>query len=119
MGIVKGHGDHLTVRFHAAATERFLVLNELYHPGWQAEAEAEAEGQPIKIHPTNIVMRGIIVPAGIDQISFHYTPLSASLTVKNIRVIAIILLFGIFLCLRTYCSRSQKVGVKNAAPQSI
>ena len=63
-------GDRVHVRLEPAAAERFLVLNELYHPAWQAEVD----GVPADILPTNVVMRGIIVPAGSRQVELRYDP---------------------------------------------
>jgi hypothetical protein len=63
-------GDRVHVRLEPAPAERFLVLNELYHPAWQAEVD----GVPTIILPTNVVMRGIVVPAGARQIELRYDP---------------------------------------------
>jgi hypothetical protein len=47
--------DVIDVRVTPANRERFLVINERYHPNWRARAQAE----DIPIYPTNIVMMGI------------------------------------------------------------
>jgi len=49
---------------------RFLVLDELYHPRWHAFAD----GRELRIYPTNGVMRGIVVPAGVSRIELHFIP---------------------------------------------
>jgi hypothetical protein len=63
-------GDHVRVRVDAASEDRFLVLNELCHPAWQARVD----GQPAAVYPTNVVMRGILVPAGATTIELRYEP---------------------------------------------
>ncbi len=40
--------------------DRFLVLNELYHPAWRAWVD----GREGTIYPTNVVMQGLVMPAG-------------------------------------------------------
>ena len=45
--------------------ERFLVLNELYHPAWQPGSMASRP-----IYPTNLVMRGIVVPPAPRRSSY-------------------------------------------------
>jgi hypothetical protein len=65
-----GSGDHVTLTVEPAAADRFLVLNELYYPGWIATVD----GKPVPIYPTNAVMRGVVVPAAATTIEFTYTP---------------------------------------------
>jgi hypothetical protein len=60
--------DRLDVTFPPSAQRRFLVLNELYNKGWSASAG----GQDIAVYPTNLVMRGVVVPAGASQVTFEY-----------------------------------------------
>ena len=50
----------------------FLVLSDLYLPGWQAAID----GRPARIYPTDAVVRGIFVPAGPHQVEFLYRPRS-------------------------------------------
>lgn len=66
--------DRVSVRVDAAHEDRFLVLNELYHPAWQARVD----GQPAPIYPTNVVMRGILVPAGATIIELRFVPFVTS-----------------------------------------
>ncbi len=55
-----------------SASEAFLVLSDVYYPGWQATID----GKPAHIFQTNYVLRGVKVPAGKHQILFHFKPLS-------------------------------------------
>jgi hypothetical protein len=66
--VITGHGSHLIVNFKPANGARFLVLNELYFPGWRAFAGS----RELDVYPTNIVMRGVVVPKNISQIHFKY-----------------------------------------------
>ena len=64
-------GDRVRVQVDPAGEDRFLVLNERYYPGWRATVD----GRPTEILPTNLVMRGLIVPAGATTIEMQYVPL--------------------------------------------
>ena len=63
-------GDRVHVRVDPFREDRFLVLNEMYHPTWQAQVD----GAPAPIYPTNLVMRGILVPAGATTIELAFVP---------------------------------------------
>jgi hypothetical protein len=63
-------GDRIHVRLVPAGADRFLILNELYHPAW----DAQVDGVPSPIYPTNVVMRGILVPAGATSVELQYRP---------------------------------------------
>jgi hypothetical protein len=49
-----------------------LVVSEAYYPGWQAWIDDE----PTTIHPANVMMRSVLVPAGKHQVRFEYRPRS-------------------------------------------
>ena len=63
-------GDRVQIQVEPAQTERFLVVNELYHPGWHAYAD----GREITVWPTNVVMRGVLVPPGATRIEMRFEP---------------------------------------------
>jgi hypothetical protein len=65
---VSGSGDRLDVTFPASTQPRFLVLNEGYAPGWTANSD----GQALAVFATNVVMRGVVVPAGATHVQFVY-----------------------------------------------
>ena len=67
-------GDRVLVKVNVSSAPRFLVLNELYHPSWRAWVN----GKPAEIYPTNLVMRGILVPPGATTIELRYEPFLAS-----------------------------------------
>lgn len=52
------------------ATARFLVLSEVFYPGWSALVD----GANVNIYRTNYAMRGIWVPPGKHKIEFLYNP---------------------------------------------
>lgn len=68
----RGEGDHIKIVVSPSDEDRFFVANELYFPGWSALVG----GKDTPIYPTNAVMRGIVVPAGITTIEFVYTPVA-------------------------------------------
>jgi len=67
-------GDRILVKVNVSSEARFLVLNELYHPSWRAWVN----GKPTEIYPTNVVMRGIVVPPGATTIELRYEPFLVS-----------------------------------------
>jgi uncharacterized membrane protein YfhO len=54
----------------AAAADAFLIVSDLYYPGWQASVD----GKPARILRANHVMRAVHVPAGEHRIEFAYRP---------------------------------------------
>lgn len=48
----------------------FVILADQYYPGWKAFVD----GKPAKIYKTNGVMRGVVVPEGIYELTFEYSP---------------------------------------------
>ena len=54
----------------ASATPRFLVLSEMYFPGWTAAVD----GAATPIYRTNYLFRGVVVPAGQHTVTFDYRP---------------------------------------------
>ncbi len=57
------------------ASERFLVLSEMWFPGWRAEIN----GEELPIYRTNYLFRGLVVPAGKHTIRMYYRPSSVLL----------------------------------------
>lgn len=88
---LKSKGDLLELRFSPAPTERLLVLNELYYPGWYAEID----GRKLPILATNAVMRGVLVPSGADHLNFHYVTRSATTGAWMLRLCAILAALGL------------------------
>jgi hypothetical protein len=65
-----GAGDSIKIALTPSDSERFLVANELFFPGWSAIVD----GKSASVYPTNAVMRGVVVPAGTTTVEFVYTP---------------------------------------------
>lgn len=70
-------GGEITSRFDEDVVEldvrpdpapRFLVLNEMYHPGWTAEID----GHPARVWAVNTVMRGLEIPAGASHARMRF-----------------------------------------------
>jgi hypothetical protein len=53
-------------------TPAFLVMSDLYYPGWRALID----GHEGRIFRTNYVMRGVPVPPGVHLVRFEYVPRS-------------------------------------------
>jgi hypothetical protein len=80
-------GDRVSIRVDASREDRFLILNEMYHPTWRATVD----GAPATIYPTNLVMRGILVPAGATAIELTYRPFVFSATGYAVMALGVVL----------------------------
>jgi Bacterial membrane protein YfhO len=68
-----------------------LVLADAYYPGWQAELD----GHPTTIHPVDLALRGVEVPAGTHTVTMEYRPQSIVLGALGVPVgIALFVLGG-------------------------
>ena len=66
--------DRVLVQVEPSDEARFLVVNEMYHPAWRAWVD----GTPAEVYPTNLVMRGVVVPAGATAVELRYVPFIVS-----------------------------------------
>jgi hypothetical protein len=64
----------------------FLVLADLYLPGWQATID----GVPTHIYRTDAVVRGIFVPAGSHRVKFRYCPRSIRIGIWSLLLACVI-----------------------------
>jgi hypothetical protein len=62
-------GDRVIIQVQAQS-DGWLVLNELFYPGWQATVD----GQPVTIQPSNYALRGVCLPAGDHEVIFSFQP---------------------------------------------
>jgi LPXTG-motif cell wall-anchored protein len=44
------------------------VVNEAYDRRWTAEAD----GRAVPVYPTNVVMRGMLIPPGVSRVTLRY-----------------------------------------------
>lgn len=58
-----------------AASEGFVVLNDVWHPWWIADVD----GRSAVIHRANVLFRAVHVPAGKHLIHFEFTPFSGAI----------------------------------------
>jgi hypothetical protein len=99
---VTGGGDRLKILMSPARSERFLVLNELFSPGWTA---AIGSTTPARIYATNSFMRGLIVPANAVSVEMTFVPFVRSTAARVVYAISVLLL-----CLGyRVCQRSSRV----------
>jgi len=75
-----------------------LVLSETYYPGWKAWIDE----QPAPIHPVDIALRGVVVPAGAHRLRMEFRPailpVSAGISIAS----------GVLLALFGFLSRKQR-----------
>jgi hypothetical protein len=89
--IVEWASDRIEIYMTPAAQPRFLVLNELYHPDWIAEVA----GGIVTVYPTNVVMRGILVPAGADRVRLTFRPFARPVTMALFGACALVVSCGV------------------------
>lgn len=82
----------------------FLVLSEIWYPGWHAYETADGEKKELHLYKTNLAMRGVFLEAGPHKVEFAYEPQSY-FTGRKITLIAmpviLVLLAGLgFLAFR-------------------
>lgn len=52
----------------ASEGQNLLVLSDSLYPSWQATVN----GEPVPIHRTNVLFRGVVVPDGVHEVVFAY-----------------------------------------------
>jgi hypothetical protein len=82
--------DLIDLAFDPIDHPRFLVLNELYHPRWRAVAG----GRELQIFPTNVVMRGMLIPPGIGTVQLRFTPFLLTAPAALLLAMSLLLLVG-------------------------
>src|SRR6185436_19974170 len=76
-----------------AQDDGFLLLADMYYPGWHAEVD----GVPTPIYRANLSLRGIALPKGQHTVRFSYDPQSffRGLWISLAALGAIMVWFGI------------------------
>jgi len=72
-----------------------LVVSEMIYPGW----EATVDGEWARIHATNYLLRGVVVPAGAHRIEMRYRA-PAARNGAIISVFSLSILCGLFIYAR-------------------
>jgi hypothetical protein len=102
--------DRIEIDVDPCARSRFLVLNELWHPSWHAYAD----GRELPIHPTNIFMRGLEVPAGATRVVLEFRPFVTSPPAFGFYGGSLVLLLGGFVKLRRRASADSQQSADTA-----
>jgi uncharacterized membrane protein YfhO len=87
LAIVAGKLANKAEQSAAELVERFVVIDERYHPNWLVRADAEE----IPIFPTNAVMMGIRIPANLDHIHLHFMPFSSTWPARMLMLLALLI----------------------------
>ena len=81
--------ENTTVEVRTSSSQpAFLVLGDFYYPGWQATVN----GRAAHIFQTNYIQRGVLLPAGQNQVQFLFRPrqfyLGAAITLGTLALLA-------------------------------
>ena len=90
-----------------SAAPTFLVLSDVYYPGWQATID----GQPTKIYQTNYVQRGVQVPAGEHVVEYRFEPMSFKIGAAITMASCVGVAYWLSFASRIYLIRNRKNGV--------
>jgi hypothetical protein len=85
------NADVIDVRVTPSNRDRFLVLNERYHPDWRAHTQTEQ----LPIFPTNAVMMGIRIPTNIDHIELRFEPFSSTRAAHMVMLLALLIFLAV------------------------
>ncbi len=69
--VLRRSPNHIEVEVNLSAPG-FLVLSEVWYPGWQASDN----GEPTHIYRANGLLRGVYLEQGSHRLAFNYRPLS-------------------------------------------
>ena len=87
-----------------SSSEQFAVFSEMYYPkGWTAKIN----GVPASIYNVNYVLRGLLLPAGTNQIEFTFNPPVVALG-SSLRWISAFLFLGMITSIVYFDYRKQK-----------
>jgi hypothetical protein len=70
--VVKNYRRNAVVLEVDTDRKSVVVLHDIYYPGWEATVDGRSE----PILRTNVLFRGVEVPAGRHVVEFHFRPLS-------------------------------------------
>lgn len=72
--------------------KRFVVFSEIFYPkGWKAYID----GKEAEIWQTNYILRGLVVPEGRHEITFHYEPEIIEKSENMSRIASVIMLLAL------------------------
>jgi len=69
---LKTYGPHRISIEAEASDPAWLVLTDVYYPGWRADIN----GREVAIRPANYAFRAVPIPAGASTVTFSYEPSS-------------------------------------------
>jgi len=85
---VTSHGRHEVVVEVEAAARGWLVLTDVFYPGWSARLDRRR----VELHAANHAFRAVAVPAGRHEVRFSYTcwPWWIGLAVASVTALALL-----------------------------
>ena len=93
---VAGYGPNEIDLVATAKQQGYLVLSEVYYPGWNAFVD----GRETDVFRADDLFRGILVSPGVHQVRFLYDPMSFKLGEAISGLMLVALVSGCILLLR-------------------
>jgi hypothetical protein len=109
------HADVIDVRVTRSNVNRFLVINERYHPGWRARVQAE----DIPIFPTNAVMMGVRIPPQLDRIQLRFEPFSSTGVAHMLMLLAVLIFLAAIGAFRLAQRRAGRATAPGSATRNL
>jgi len=90
-------GGHLELATRTKG-DRFVVISEVWHPGWQARLD----GKTIPVYRTDLAIMGVWIPGGEHRLVMEFRPVfwKSALGVSVATGIAFVILAGVWLVFR-------------------
>jgi hypothetical protein len=89
-----------------SATDRFLVISEVWHPGWRATLN----GRDLRLFRTNLALLGAWIPSGQHRLHLEFRPLywESGLAVSALSAITLLILLCLSFRAPISCSRVRQ-----------
>ncbi|MBX9721940.1 MAG: YfhO family protein [Candidatus Obscuribacterales bacterium] len=102
--LISDNGQKTTLKLIASGP-KLLVIADHFYPGW----EANLDGKEVEIFKTNIVNRGILIPAGTHELTMEFKPRSLLVGCVGAASALVLFLLAYWLFQKFDKSRKQEV----------
>ncbi|MBK8065028.1 MAG: hypothetical protein IPK29_14010 [Betaproteobacteria bacterium] len=83
-------GSGARFEFAPMSKDRFLVVNEMFHPRWLAFVD----GQSMPVFRTNRLMMGVLIPKGATTVQMRFEPVTRQWGIAAFALLGVLFLAG-------------------------